>query len=296
MKDLVDNQLTPSYEKEVGFSDVCVSNTDTDVGMSNEEEEEVYASFPSPEEVRTSVWVDQGVSSKDKGKRNLRLVIAAGVIIAISILIGVAVGVSSGGGGGGNKGGSDQFESEFSGETGGSSTGTSTNNGSQVTGDTTSFGDTSFPGENTIVDGGANSDTAQGISVTTNPTTRRSTFEAVHSYLIKAGVSESIAFASFGTPQFRAATWLADQDGANMAVPTTGITSLSGYKYMTRYVMAVFFFATDGINWDDPLDFMTEKSVCEWKASFTNDGENYFRKGIVCEPQANLIAGLLLGK
>jgi hypothetical protein len=293
MKYIADNQLTPSYEKEVESMAMCMTN-DTDVGMSNEEEE-VYASFPSPEEVRTSIWVDEA-SSKGQGKRNLKLVIAAGVIIAISILIGVAVGINSGGGG--NKGGSNQFESEFVGDTVVSSTGTSTNNGSQpsleYTGDTTAFGEASFP-ENIIVNG-ANSDTAQGISVATNPTTRRSTFEAVITYMINSGVSDSTAFASFGTPQFRAATWLAEQDGANKAVPTTGITSLLGYKYMTRYVMAVFFFSTDGINWDNPLDFMTEKSVCEWKAYFPNDGQNYFQKGVVCEPQANLIAGLLLGK
>jgi hypothetical protein len=271
MKDIADNQLTPSYEKEVEFSDVCMSN-DTDVCMPYEEVEEVYASFPSPEEVRTSFWVDQG-SSKGEGKRNLRLVIAFGVIIAISILIGVVVGVSSGGGG--NKGGSDSSESGFLGD------------GSQPSLEYTGNTSTTF---------GETSETAQGISVTTNPTTRRSTTEAVLTYMINSGVSVSTAFASFGTPQFRAATWLAEQDGANMAVPTTGIRSLGGYKYMTRYVMAVFFFATDGINWDNPLDFMTEKNVCEWKASFTNDGQNSFRKGVVCEPQANLIAALLLGK
>lgn len=262
--DLSDNYLTPSYDTEVEFTDVCMSNSD----------EEVFASFPSPEEVRISVWADKG-SSKGGGKRYLKLAIAAGVIIAI--LIGVVVGVSSGGGG---KGGSDQSESEFFGDTGGTST--STNNGSQP-----SLGDTS---ENSIVEGG------QEITVTTNPTARRSTFEAVHYYMINMGVSESTAFASFGTPQFRAATWLADQDGANFAVPTVGITSLTGYQYMTRYVLAVLFFSTDGINWDEPLEFMTEKSVCDWKASFTNDGQNYFRKGVVCEPHANLIAGLLLGK
>jgi hypothetical protein len=277
--DIADNQLTPpSYEKEVAFTDVCMSNTD--VSISNDEQE-VYASFPSPEEVRTSVWADQG-SSKGEGKRYLKVALAAGVIIAI--LIGVAVGVSSGGGG--SNGGSDQSDSGFLGDTEGTSTSNSTNNGSQPS------------SENTIDGGaGANNDTSQGTTVTTNPTGRRSTFEAVLSYMIDSGVSDSTAFESFDTPQFRAATWLAEQDGANKAVPTTGITSLSGYKYMTRYVMAVFFFSTDGINWDESLDFMTEKSVCDWRASFTNDaGQTYFLKGIVCESQANLITGLLLGK
>jgi hypothetical protein len=275
--DIADNHLMPSYGvEEVEFTDVCMT---TSTGMSSnddgDEGSEVYASFPSAEDVRTSTFLDKG-SGNGKGKKYLKVAIAVGVLIAI--LIGVIVGVSSSGGG--SKGGSSQSQD-------------------------TTFGGTlpSGPFEETIVEGGttgANSDTSQqGSTGTTNPNPnngRKSTFEGVFAYMINSGVSDSTILASFGTPQFRAGTWLAEQDGANMAIPTTGITSLSGYKYVTRYVMAVLFFATDGINWDNPLDFMTEKDVCDWNASFTNDGKNYFRKGIVCEPQANLISGLLLGK
>jgi hypothetical protein len=286
---IADNHLMPSYDvatdEEVEFTDVCMTTSMSNTSNTDGEAEEVYASFPSAEEVRTSVWVDKG-SNKDKGKgkKYLKVAIAVGVLIAI--LIGVIVGVSSSGGGG-SKGGSDRSSID------------------------TTFGGSlpSGPFEETVVEADAtaaniNSDTSQqgatGTETTNtnpnNPTGRKSTFEGVFAYMINAGVSDSTILASFGTPQFRAGTWLAEQDGANMAVPTTGIKSLSGYKYMTRYVMAVLFFSTDGINWDSPLDFMTEKNVCDWNASFTNDGKNYFRKGIVCEPQANLISGLLLGK
>jgi hypothetical protein len=262
--DFDDNHHTSSFDNELTFTDVSMSN----------EEEGVFASLPSPEEVRTSVWADQGIqgSNKGGGKRYLKLVIAAGVIMAI--VIGVAIGASSGGGG---NGGSDKSKFGATGGTGGAS---STNNGG------------------TLVDGGAgaNSDTTQGGTVTTNQTVRRSTFDAVVSYMVNSGVSDFTALATSGTPQFRAAVWMAEQDGANEAVPTVGIMSLTGYKYMTRYVMAVFFYSTGGINWEDPLGFMTEKNVCDWNDSFTNDGQNYFRKGVLCEPQANLITALLFGK
>jgi hypothetical protein len=260
-----DDDCYPSFDKEVALTDVSMSN-----------EDEVFASFPAPEEVRTG-------SSKGGGKRYLKLVIAAGIIIALVVGVAVGVAVSSGGE-------SDQSQPEVTGDA------SSTNNGGQPTsgyvGDTssTNSGTSEGTSEENLVD------TTQGGTVATNANVRRASVEEVAAYMINFGVSDATAVATFGTPQSRACTWLAEQDGANLAVPAVGIGSLNGYNYMTRYVMAVLFYSTDGINWENPLEFMTEKSVCDWNAQFTTDGQNYFTKGVLCEPQANLIAALLFGK
>jgi hypothetical protein len=275
--DFDDSYETITFDKEVALTDVSMSNTD-----------ERFASFPAPEEVRTSVWANQR-SSKGGGKRHLKLVIAAGVIIAIVISVAVGVGVSSGGGGGGRNSGSDQSQSEVTGDTSGPDNGGQPTSG--YVGDTnTDSGTFDETSEENLVD------TTQEGTFTTNTSVRRANVEEVVAYMTNFGVSDATAVATFGTPQSRAATWLAEQDGANLAVPTVGIGSLSGYKYMTRYVMAVLFYSTDGINWENPLEFMTLNNVCDWNAQFTTDGQNYFRKGVLCEPQANLISGLLFGK
>jgi hypothetical protein len=61
------------------------------------------------------------------------------------------------------------------------------------------------------------------------------------------------------SPQFQALIWLANDDGANM---TIGVDREVAIK--TRYVAAVLYYASQGDNWDDNNNFLSEKSTCEW--------------------------------
>jgi Leucine-rich repeat (LRR) protein len=61
------------------------------------------------------------------------------------------------------------------------------------------------------------------------------------------------------SPQFQALIWLANDDGANM---TIGVDREVAIK--TRYVAAVLYYASQGDNWHDNNNFLSEKSTCEW--------------------------------
>lgn len=60
------------------------------------------------------------------------------------------------------------------------------------------------------------------------------------------------------SPQGKALRWLREDDGGS-SVETTPHNLL-----LERYVMAVFFFATDGANWKDNANFLSDLSICDW--------------------------------
>ncbi|CAJ1935913.1 unnamed protein product [Cylindrotheca closterium] len=69
-------------------------------------------------------------------------------------------------------------------------------------------------------------------------------------------------------PQTKALDWLTTQDsGSNV---TTNSTS----ELLQRYAMAVFYYATDGDNWNRNTTFLSDASVCDW-------GSNY-GDGVTC--------------
>jgi hypothetical protein len=118
--------------------------------------------------------------------------------------------------------------------------------------------------------------------------------EEVISFVSQSGVSDQKALVLSGTPQNRAATWIAEQDEADWAVPTDAFTSLDHYKYLTRYIMAVLYFSTGGSSWETPLGFMTSEDVCDWNTQMTN-GYTDYRKGVVCDDTMGLVYALFLG-
>ena len=38
-------------------------------------------------------------------------------------------------------------------------------------------------------------------------------------------------------------------------------------KIIERYVLALIYFATDGDNWDNDLDFLSNATVCDWPSN-----------------------------
>jgi Leucine-rich repeat (LRR) protein len=104
-------------------------------------------------------------------------------------------------------------------------------------------------------------------------------FDSVKRYMIDQGVSSEDAFSSTGTPQYRAATWLAQVDGANLPVPTSNIRAFDGYRYVARYVMAVNFYALNGENWPAPEIFMNDDDICFWHTNFMSIGVYCYAEG-----------------
>jgi hypothetical protein len=124
---------------------------------------------------------------------------------------------------------------------------------------------------------------------------RESSFEQVVTYMANSGVSTFTALSSPGTPQNRAAHWMAEMDKADIAVPELAVTTLAGYKYMSRYILAVFYLSMGGQNWNFQANFMTIESICQWNQVLF-DGDKFYRQGVLCDTSTGLIFALDLGK
>jgi hypothetical protein len=111
------------------------------------------------------------------------------------------------------------------------------------------------------------------------PAQRLANIESVIRYMIEQGVSREHAFSSTETPQYRAAMWLAEVDGANLSVPGTNVRSFEGYRYVARYVMVVNFYALDGENWPAPDIFMNDEDICFWHTNYLSIGVFCYAEG-----------------
>jgi hypothetical protein len=113
-------------------------------------------------------------------------------------------------------------------------------------------------GDSLSADGGTGGDSSS---------TARPAFEGIVNYLSSEGISSPKDLATIGSPQNIAAHWLAEQDKAQVPVPTVSIgdpEDTSGYMFMTRYIMALNYVAFDGPNWIYPVNFLSQGHVCSW--------------------------------
>lgn len=127
-----------------------------------------------------------------------------------------------------------------------------------------------------------------------NKIRRKADFEGVVAYMVNAGVSSEISLRTLNTAQNNAAAWISLDDEANMAVPSVPITVIEGYKYVTRYVLAVLYFSTGGEQWNFQAGFGTIANVCSWN-QVKFDGNAFYRQGVLCDSRNGLIFALNLG-
>lgn len=102
----------------------------------------------------------------------------------------------------------------------------------------------------------------------------RPTFAEIIEFVIAQNISSEIDVLTPDTPQYKAALWLMQDDPANIAVPTNSdINEYDGYRYMTRYVMAVNYFAFNGTNWEVDINWMTGEDICDWNKQLVINGD-----------------------
>ena len=105
------------------------------------------------------------------------------------------------------------------------------------------------------------------------PISPRASYEDIVAWLLQENVSSEQALVTDGTPQNRAARWLAQDDKAGLPLPETSIgdddykssSSSSAYMYMVRYVLTVLYYQMDGESWPTQVNFLTDKPVCQWQ-------------------------------
>lgn len=77
------------------------------------------------------------------------------------------------------------------------------------------------------------------------------------------------------SPQYRASLWLATVDQRRLKIPDADVqsSSLEEYLFVQRYVLAVLFFATGGLDsWAYSLRFLTGSHECYWYDLFGMEG------------------------
>lgn len=80
---------------------------------------------------------------------------------------------------------------------------------------------------------------------------------------------------SMSAPQYMAAFWISTMDQRRLQIPDTKKvqSSMDEYLFLQRYVLAVLFFATGGLDhWTYPLRFLSGSHECYWNDVFAMDG------------------------
>jgi len=93
-----------------------------------------------------------------------------------------------------------------------------------------------------------------------------------------------------GSPQQLASSWILNDDSLQLAMPLS-FDDVDASKFVSRYALAVLYFAFNGSKWVDDFDFLSRRDVCEWNKSY-NDvlaNKKYFH-GVSCDDNNEPIA------
>ena len=106
------------------------------------------------------------------------------------------------------------------------------------------------------------------MSPTLSPTTQE-VVALVDCLEAQPGVDTEALLQDTGSPQFRAARWLADDDGS-------GLATVCNQRLFERYALLAMYYATNGPNWDicnenDPAcvgnsqqGWRSDADICNW--------------------------------
>lgn len=93
--------------------------------------------------------------------------------------------------------------------------------------------------------------------------------------------SDPDALQNEDSPQYRAARFLADESPVSLTIPAEGEDSS---RFLQRYALAVFYYATGGDDWENSWNFLSNENECDWKERIKkNDMTIPF--GIKCEDE-----------
>ena len=79
-----------------------------------------------------------------------------------------------------------------------------------------------------------------------------------------------------GTPQNLAVNWMVQQVIHNDRVTVPGVREYQmSFQFVQRYIMAVVYYALDGPNWKDDLNFMSDDDTCKWNKSINTQSATF---------------------
>jgi Leucine-rich repeat (LRR) protein len=99
----------------------------------------------------------------------------------------------------------------------------------------------------------------QNSSSNTNNMSSR--FQETIAYLQQYHVDPTAALTTTGSPQFRAAQWMANVDEASLP-----LSHDDNGRFLQRYALVVFYYSTQtqSVTWKHSLNFLSKQDECEW--------------------------------
>jgi hypothetical protein len=112
-------------------------------------------------------------------------------------------------------------------------------------------------------------------------------------WLMENVISEAATFDDATSPQTKALAFMADSDTMQLDIPLGSKTSPEGYTFLTRYVMALFYYSTGGPLWHYKLLFLSDNHVCDWFFLFPVPTG---KVGVLCDEDNLEIEGISFSK
>ena len=133
-----------------------------------------------------------------------------------------------------------------------------------------------------------------GVTLGNNEDDEPPTMEG-YDYLLDlvSTISEKEALLNETTPQFVALNWLAFEDTVGIPLVSTNSDFLAT-SLVERYVVGLLYFSTEGINWTNTHNFLSNTSICEWPSIITDDNETVI-DGVRCNEEG-FVDSIALGK
>ncbi|CAJ1953670.1 unnamed protein product [Cylindrotheca closterium] len=107
-------------------------------------------------------------------------------------------------------------------------------------------------------------------------------------YLVNNEVNTNEEFDDPESPQSLALDFLAMIDEQRLNAPSGDLRSRDGYRLLTRYVMTLFYYQMDGLNWNFDLLFLSDFDTCYWFSLFEPP---VGQLGVICNENTNEITG-----
>ena len=97
-------------------------------------------------------------------------------------------------------------------------------------------------------------------------------FQDVANFLNNFEYTDLKTMTTRGTPQYSAVKWMADEDPAELDVPESTDYD-EAMDFVQRYVVVVFYYATNGDSWENQLNFLSDYYVCDWNEQIASTEE-----------------------
>ena len=114
----------------------------------------------------------------------------------------------------------------------------------------------------------------------------------VYDFLTANHVSTLEDLSKTGSPQYRAAHWIANYDVERIDIP---FRDEDPHRFIQRYSLGVLYYALGGEDWATKLNFLTSDHECSWNEEIPDENKEVYAVGVSCSPEL-LVDSLLIRK